>query len=235
MWVSLRSLSQRCQLKLKTWECPWFQGKPTVAHCRPLVDGISTIQYNWASISFSEKLYGAEVINSFLWNGATDKPHAARIAWSDINPPQKECWLGLCKNMAAIMWSIWRLFATLGSIWEVTTLDGSWGWRKSSIYWDKKWEMEIKSFTNIITGKLNENLCMTLTLTLPVPVHRQLNCFLSYQLDNSMATSQVRKVGMHVFKINCLTSKLHAWISWSELTLSKISLFYFIYFPSLNS
>ena len=99
----------------------------------------------------------------------------------------------------------------------------------------KRWEMEIKSFTNIITGKLNENLCMTLTLTLPVPVHRQLNCFLSYQLDNSMATSQVRKVGMHVFKINCLTSKLHAWISWSELTLPKISLSYFIYFPSLNS
>ena len=106
-----------------------------MAHCRPLVDGISTIQYsNWVSISFSEKLYGAEVINSFSWNGATDKPYVARIAWSEINPPQKECWLGLCKNMAAIMWSIWRLFATLGSIWEVTTLDGSWGWRKSSIY-----------------------------------------------------------------------------------------------------
>ena len=32
------------------------------------------------------------------------------------------------------------------------------------------------------------------TLTLPVPVHRRLNCFLSYQLDNGMATSQVRKV-----------------------------------------
>ena len=165
MWVSLRSLSQRCQLKLKAWECPWFRGKPTVAHCRPLVDGISTIQYsNWASISFFEKLYGAEVINSFLWNGATDKPYAARIAWSDINPPQKECWLGLCKNMAAIM----RIY-----VWQ--------------------------------------------TLTLPVTVHRQLNCFLSYQLDNGMDTSQVRKVGMPVFKINCLTSKLHAWISWSEL------------------
>lgn len=75
--------------------------------------------------------------------------------------------------------------------------------------------MEIKSFTNITIGKFNENLCMTLTL--PVPVHRQLNCFLSYQLDNGMATGQVRKVGMHVFKINYLTSKLHAWISWSEL------------------
>lgn len=114
----------------------------------------------------------------------------------------------------------------------------SWGpmdWRKSSIYWDKKWEMGIKSFTNITIENFNENLCMTLTLTLPVPVHRQLNYFLSYQLDNGMATSQVRKVGMHVFKINCLTSKLNAWISWSELTLSKISLFYFIYFPSLNS
>ena len=166
MWVSLRSLSQRCQPKLKAWECPWFQWKPTVAHCRPLVDGISTIQYsNWASISFFEKLYGAELINSFLWNGATDKPYAARITWSDINPPQKECWLDLCKNMAAIIWSIWRLFATLGSIWEVTTLDGSWGWRKASICWDKKWEMEIKSFTNITIGKFNENLCMTDTDT----------------------------------------------------------------------
>lgn len=118
----------------------------------------------------SEKLYGAEVINSFLWNGATDKPYATRIAWSDINPPQKEYWLGLCKNMAAIMWSIWRLFATLGYIWEVTTLEGP-------------WIGENPPFIEIKSGKWGSNPSLTLQLKILMRIyvwHWHLHCRCQY-------------------------------------------------------